>query len=184
MRRGTAVWWSTRAVEWLLPHRLVEEVLGDIVEEFELRSRSASGSAGTQWLLSQLCRSLAPVIWMSMRRDGWLVTIGAGIGSFVVVNALEAAADVLLLRALAAPAELQAGAGLLLGLAAVTFGGYIAGRVRSAAPIVLSLIVLTTVVVLMRMGAGSVPLWYQIGFLILGPLASLKGGALSANRTA
>ena len=184
MKRRTVVAWSTWAVEWLLPRQLVDELVGDIVEEFELRRRSAPGSANTLWALSQLTRSLGPVTWTSVRRESWLVTIGAGIGSFVVVNFVEAAADALILPPLAAHAQLQAGVGLLLGLGAMALGGYLAARVRSAAPIVLSVMIFITVAVLMGMGVGSVPLWYQLGFLIFGPLASLKGGTLFSNKTA
>jgi hypothetical protein len=121
---------------------------------------------------------------MSVRREGWLVTIGTAVGCFVVVNFVDAAADALILPLLAVDAQLQAGVGLLLGLAAMALGGYLAARIRSAAPIVLSVMIFITVAVLMRMGVGSVPLWYQLGFLILGPLASLKGGTLFSNKTA
>jgi hypothetical protein len=176
--------WITWAVEWLLPRQLVDEVVGDVVEEYELRRRSAPESADVLWVLSQFCRSLAPVICLSVRREGWLVTIGAGVGCFVVVNFVEAAADALILPLLAVHAQLQAGVGLLLGLGAMTLGGYLAARIRSAAPIVLSVMIFITVAVLMRMGVGNVPMWYQLGFLILGPLASLKGGTLFSNKTA
>jgi hypothetical protein len=184
LKRRTLVTLSTWAVEWLLPRPLVDEVVGDVVEEFELRCRSSAGSASERWVVSQICRSLAPVIWMSMRREGWLVTVGAGVGCFIVVTFVEAAADALILPTLAAHAQLQAGVGLLLGLSAMALGGYLAARIRSAAPIVLSVMIFTTVAVLMRMGAGSVPLWYQLGFLIVGPLASLKGGTLFSNKIA
>jgi hypothetical protein len=179
-----AVAWTTWAVEWLLPRQLVDEVVGDVVEEFELRCRSAPGSASVLWVLSQFGRSLAPMIWMSVLREGWLTTIGAGLACFIVVNVIEAAADLLILPPLAPNAELQAAIGLLLGLAAMTVGGYLAARIRAAAPIVLSMVIFITVAVLMRMGVGSVPLWYELGFLILGPLAALKGGTLFSNSTA
>ena len=36
----------------------------------------------------------------------------------------------------------------------------------------------STVIVLMMTVGETAPLWYQVGFLVFGPLASLAGGTL------
>ena len=65
---------------------------------------------------------------------------------------------------------------LVIGLATMTLGGYLAASIRSAAATVLAAIVFTVVVLLIVITSEPVPAWYSIGFLLGGPLASLAGG--------
>ena len=54
-----------------------------------------------------------------------------------------------------------------------------AARIRQGAAAALSVIVAAVVIGLMMTMGDTVPLWYQVGFLVFGPLVSLAGGALS-----
>jgi len=58
----------------------------------------------------------------------------------------------------------------------MVLGGYLAAWIRPGAATALAGIVIITVAVLMATKSDSMPLWYQLAFLIAGPLASLAGG--------
>jgi hypothetical protein len=60
----------------------------------------------------------------------------------------------------------------------MVLGGYVAARIRRGAAAALAVLIAVTVVALMTATSESAPLWYQGGFLVFGPLASLAGGAL------
>jgi hypothetical protein len=77
----------------------------------------------------------------------------------------------------------RAGVSLVIGLLTATLAGYVAESSRSGAATALTAMSLITVVTLMVMLPDSVPLWYQLTFLTLGPVSTLGGGVLSSRRS-
>jgi len=71
---------------------------------------------------------------------------------------------------------------LIIGLATMVGGGYVAARLRPGAEMVMSVTVFAAVVVLFAVQVGDAPLWYGLAFLSTGPLATLAGGALFLRR--
>jgi hypothetical protein len=70
----------------------------------------------------------------------------------------------------------QERASFVIGLAATALGGYIAASIRRGAAETLAVMIALVVVALMVTMSESVPLWYQFGFLVFGPLTSFAGG--------
>ena len=174
----------SRPASWvlgrLLPARDLEAVLGDLAEEYVLRSRSTSPSSVSRWYWSQICRSIPPLLWVSIRRGGWLITLGVAIGAHIVSGIVEFAGVTAMSTLVAPNARVQAALSLVLGLTTIVLGGYFAEWIRQGAATALAMIVATVVPVLMVTMGDSSPLWYQIVFLAVGPLAALAGGAVRA----
>jgi hypothetical protein len=162
---------------WLLgrfvSERDREAVMGDLAEEYALRARSAS-----LWYWGQVYRSIPPMVWCSVRRGHWLSTLSVAMGAYIAAGAVEFAADLAISRWVAPGAPAHAVLGLIAGLATMALGGYIAAWIRPGAATALAGVVMISVAVLMVTKTGAVPLWYQLAFLIAGPLASLAGGTL------
>ena len=157
----------------LLPERDREAVMGDLAEEYALRSRSAS-----LWYWGQVYRSIPSMVWRSVSGGRWLPTLSVAMGAYIAAGAIEFVADLAISRWVAPDAPVYAVLGLIAGLATMALGGYVAAWIRPGAATALAGIVMISVAVLMVTKSGAVPLWYQLAFLIAGPLASLAGGRL------
>lgn len=175
---------SGRILALIIPERDREAVIGDLAEEYALRLRSDSRFTVSRWYWAQVCRSVFPMAWSSLRRGHWLITLGVALIAYVAAGAVEFAGDWALAQFIASGAQLGWILGLILGLATMAFGGYFAAWIRPGAATAMAGIVLISVAALMATRSESVPLWYQVAFLIAGPLASLAGGTLRLRRQA
>jgi hypothetical protein len=162
----------------ILPEKDREAVLGDLAEEYALRARSTSPLSVAHWYWRQVCRSIPRVVWCFVRRGCWLRTLTVAIGAYIAAGMIEFAGDAAISRLFPEGALIQAALGVIAGLATMALAGYIAARIRAGAEAALAGIVATSVVVLMATRSDSAPLWYQLAFLIGGPVASWAGGTL------
>jgi hypothetical protein len=103
-------------------------------------------------------------------------------GAFIAASAAEFVGDIAISKLLAPDASLQIVLSVIVGLTTMVLGGCLAVRIRPGAANVLSAIILITVAIFMVTKSGSVPLWYQLTFLIAGPEASWAGGTLFPRR--
>ncbi len=163
----------------LLPASQREPLLGDLVEEYAIRARSGSALA---WLAGQVCRSVPAVLCMAVSRGPWLSTVGIAVGAWVTASAFESVAVAATLRWVGDRALLGAILSTLLGMLSMAGGGYVAALLRTGAAHVMAAVVLVVVMALMLVAGDTSPLWYQVMFLLLGPLAPLLGGALAVPR--
>ena len=172
-----------RLPEWLfeclLPARELEYVMGDLVEEYALRSRRSSALPVRYWYTMQICRSIVPLLWASIARAGWPSTLAIGGAAWITASVAETVGIALLQVVLAPQSVFFTAASAAIGLATMVGGGYVAGRMRHSSPMVMAAIVLLVVVGLMTTASGSAPLWYAIVFLVGGPLATVGGGAIA-----
>jgi hypothetical protein len=99
-------------------------------------------------------------------------------GAYVAAGILEFVGETAISRLLAPGARAHAVLGLIVGLTTMALGGYFAARIRAGAATALAAIVMISVAILMVTQSDSAPLWYQLAFLIAGPLASFAGGTL------
>jgi hypothetical protein len=166
----------------LLPDRDRDAVLGDLAEEYTLRARLASRSSVSHWYCGQVYRSIPSVVWSSVRRGQWLRTLGVAMGAYIAAGIVEFVGEMAISRLLAPGAPIHTVLSLIVGLMTMVLGGYFAAWIRPGAATALAGIVMIAVAVLMITKTGSVPLWYQLAFLIVGPLASLAGGTLFLRR--
>jgi hypothetical protein len=169
-------------LESLLPDRDREVVMGDLAEEYAIRAQVASPASVSRWYLGQVYRSLPPVLWSAVRRGRWVGTLSVALGTYIAAGILEFWADAALSRLLAQNPRVNTVVSLIVGLTTMVLGGYVAMWIRRGAARALAGVVTIGVAVLMVTIPNSVPLWYQLAFLIGGPLASLAGGALFQNR--
>jgi hypothetical protein len=171
-----------RVATWLLgcllPPRDREAVLGDLIEEYAIRAGSAPLSTVARWYWWQVSRSIPQILWSSIRREGLLSTLGVAFGAYIAAGLLEFAGVAAISKLLGPDAGPFAVLNVIIGLATMVLGGYVAAWIRPGAASALAGMVMIAVVILMVTMSGSAPLWYGLTFLIVGPLAALAGGTL------
>jgi hypothetical protein len=167
----------------LLPHRDRDAMRGDLSEEYTFRS-SASIATARRWYWSQVCRSIPPVLIARIRRDNWPLTMLVALGLYVLVGVFNRAGGILVASLLGARLATYAVSGVIVGLMAIASGGYVAARIRPGAAGVLGGLVVIVAVALMASPSDPAPLWYQMIFFVLGPLAAHAGGAVASVRRA
>lgn len=96
------------------------------------------------------------------------------------VGAINFVGTTAVTRLFGAPAGRYAISTVLVGLPAIAAGGYLAAWIRPGAATVLAALVMIAAVIFMARPSDAAPLWYQLTFLVLGPLAAQAGAALRA----
>ena len=169
---------ATWLLERVVPERNREAVLGDLTEEYRLRAPSASPFAVSRWYWGQVCGTISHVLWTYVRGGEWLLTLGIAVGAYLAAGTIEFVGTVTIARLFALEAEAFIVVSLIVGLTTMVLGGYFAAWIRPAAAPAVAGIAFIVVAVLMMTMSDSEPFWYALAFLIVGPLASLAGGAL------
>ncbi len=175
-------WLATRLLSRVLEPGVRDEVIGDLVEEYELRA-AGSGPAAARWYWRQTLRSYPVLIGRRARRDRWMSTAAVAIGSYVVVGLLNAAGTSLVEPWIDRSSDTQYLATAMVGLAAIGSGAHLASRFRPAAGRVLGGLVAIVALLMLGSPVDASPAWYQLLFLILGPVVAY-GGAAAARRHA
>ena len=175
-----AIW----LLECLLPAGDRDAVVGDLVEEYALRAGASTRATVALWCWGQVARSIPLVLLSDLRRRQWIHTLGVAIAAYVAAGALESVGLAVISRLLHPDAGLAALLGVIVGLATIVLGGYVAASIRQEAAPTLAGIIFIAVAVLMVTISDSAPLWYGFTFLIAGPLAALAGGRLNFTRRA
>jgi hypothetical protein len=173
---------ATWLLERVLPERDQEAILGDLIEEYELRARSTTPRMVSRWYRGQVCRSISQMAWGSVSRGRWLPTLGVAMGAYIAAGALEFAGTMAISKLLTPDPPFSTVIDLVVGLTTMVTGGYFAAWIRPGAATVMAGIVMIVVAVLMMTMSGSAPLWYGVAFLVVGPLATLAGGTLCRGR--
>jgi hypothetical protein len=177
MRRGEAPKTATWLIASLLPRADRDAFIGDLIEEYAIRARSASPASAAGWYWGQVLRSAPLVLW-SVVRHGGLLTIAIALAVYVGAGFVEEAAFRALIKLLGRDVAGLDVLGVIVGLATFTAGGYVATWVRPGAAPALAAIVLISVLWLMVTVTGNQSPWYGLTFLVAGPLAALAGGSL------
>jgi len=179
---GSLERWASRSVAKAIPGSACTAAIGDLSEEYFMRARLSSRARAARWYWAQMARSILPLWWAEARREGWVGTLGVAAGAYIVATAVESAADFVMANLLSSEAVATSAPGLVVGLAAMALGGYLAGSIRPASATLLPCLIFVIVVILMITSSQYVPMWYQIGFLVGGPVVSMAGG--TCRRTA
>ena len=103
--------------------------------------------------------------------------------TYVLAQVVEAGGQAAVFAFVPMDAGGRAGVSLGIGLLTATLAGYVAESSRSGAAMALTAMSLITVVMLMVTLPDTVPIWYQLAFLTLGPVSTLGGGVLSSRRS-
>jgi hypothetical protein len=168
-----------RLANWLLrcfvPATDREEIMGDLAEEYSLRIQSGSCWS---WYWGQALRSIPPIACNAARQGRWIRTFLVALGAYLAAGVLEAAGDSALSAVVNPTSKLHPVLSLIIGLATMVAGGYMAARLRPRAETVMSVMIFVAVTALLAARVGDAPLWYGLAFLVAGPLSALGGGAL------
>jgi hypothetical protein len=168
---------ATWVLHCLLPDEDKDAIIGDLIEEHALL-QSQSGRGAALWYWGQVGRSIPPLLSAAARRERWHAILGAAIVAYILATLIESVFTVAIQKLFVRDTFVPVLLTLIAGLAAMAAGGYVAAWMRRGAAVALAILIALVVATLMMTMAGSVPGWYAVGFLILGPLASLAGGAL------
>jgi hypothetical protein len=182
MRHDIAPRVATWLLKCFLPPTDREVVLGDLIEEYAIRARSDPASMVDRWYWGQVYRSIPQAQWSAIRRGGAVTTLATALAAFIAAGALESAGLAALSRVLVMDANQPTALSVIVGLATIVLGGYVAAWIRPGAAQALAGIEMIAVVILMVTMSGSAPLWYGLTFLIIGPLAACAGGTLRVGR--
>ena len=170
------------AIAWLLrsvvSERHLEPVLGDLEEEYGMVAASRPPAAAAAWYWSQVCRSVVPLAWSTLRRRGWPTTFGLALVLYIAWGLVEALVSRFLLVLLTPDALSSVVWTFVVGLTAAVFIGYVAAWLRAGTPLALAILVFVTIAVMIVMKVGSEPWWYGLTWLVAGPFAVLAGGTL------
>lgn len=169
---------ATALLGCFLPEPERQAILGDLVEEYGIRVRSISRSSAASWYWSQVWRSVLPVLRVAIKRDGWRDTIGVAIVSYLVAGTIEFVGVGMMAKLVDPAGPASSVLSVIVGLATIVLGGYLAAWIRPAASPVLAAIVMLVILVLFVVMSDSAPLWYGLAFLVFGPVAALAGGTL------
>jgi len=162
---------------WLLktvvptPYR--EAILGDLIEEYTLRTESTSRFSASRWFWSQTCRSVPSMVWSSLRSRNCLMSMSIAMSVYIVMEILAYAADLTISKWVAPQPTTHVILAPIIFLTTTAIGGCVAARFRPGATIVLALMVMITVAISIDLKVCTIPVpwWYEFGFLTLGPLA-------------
>ncbi|HJU74513.1 MAG TPA: permease prefix domain 2-containing transporter [Gemmatimonadaceae bacterium] len=176
----TAAW----LLGWLLTDANRDGVLGDLTEEFALRARRDSLPNASRWYWRQVVRSLPRFFWSGFRRGQWRAPLGAAVAAQVFITFGESLILIPLARTFDLTGSFRWLVEMPIGFAAMTLGGFVAAWMRRGADVALAVLSTIMIIVFMIVLGGASPRWYQITFLVLGPVAILTGGALLRRKQA
>jgi hypothetical protein len=181
MHQGTlllATWILSR----LAPAAEREPIVGDLMEEYALRARASSASAALKWYLQQVYASAPSLLWATIKRTPWFSTIGVALLGYIGVGVVDFGVKWLIPNwtpdGKFAPSPLS----FFIMFPPIVLIGYFAAGFRRGAAFLLGLIMLV-VITWMTWGTNeSMPLWFRVGYFIVGPVAAFVGGVLRSLR--
>jgi len=173
MSRSSPPTFACWLLETVVPTSYREAILGDLIEEYTLRTESTSRFTASRWFWSQTCRSAPSMVWSSLRSRDCLISISIAVGVYIVMEILEYAAHLTISKWVFPQPTTYVFLAPVVFLTASSIGGCVAARIRRGATKFLALIVMITVAVSIYLKVCTIPVpwWYEFGFLTLGPLA-------------
>jgi hypothetical protein len=171
---------SQRILARLMPPAQAEALLGDLLEERRLRLQAGSQASVASWYWRQLASSVPVLLWASVRRGAWLVTVVTAVASFIAAFRIQ----MVFQSALSPMTTSKSVRGVIFLLsfaAAVAACGYVAASIRLGAARLLAFLAFAATCAMLAIGTRA-PLWFDGLLLVLGPVATIAGAALSGRR--
>jgi hypothetical protein len=167
---------SQRILARLMPPAQAEALVGDLLEERRLRLQAGSQVSVAGWYWRQLASSVSALLWASVRRGAWLITVVTAVASYVAAVGIQ-----FVLWSALSPMTSKSGptvVGLFSFAAALAACGYVAASIRLGAARLLAFLVFATTCAMLAISTPA-SLWYEGSLLVLGPVATIGGAALS-----
>ncbi len=155
-------------------------LLGDLCEEYRLRASTSPAAAG-RWYWAQVIRSCPILVWRRARHGQWLSTVGIAVVAYACVGVLN-----MLAVTLTEPWTVEFSSSdyvrkAVVALFAIAVSAHLASRLRRHAGRVMGYLVALVAIVLMVFPVDASPLWYQVAFLVIGPVAGHVGSVVMAS---
>jgi hypothetical protein len=168
---------SQRILARLMPPAQAEALLGDLLEECRLRLQTGSQISVAGWYWMQLASSMPVLLWTSLRRGAWFITIVTAVVSYIAAAGIQLALGYTL-SPMTTSESVRLVIVLLSFAAALAPCGYVAASIRPGAARLLAFLVFATICVMLAISTRA-PLWFEWSLLVLGPAATIAGAALS-----
>ena len=165
---------SQRILERLMPPAQAEALLGDLLEERRLRLQAGSQVSVAGWYWRQLASSVPALLWASVRRGAWLITVVTAVASYIAATGIQFVLFSVLLPMTTSRAVVV----ILSFAAALAACGYVAASIRLGAARLLAFLVFAATFAMLAISTRAAP-WYDWSLLVLGPVATIAGAALS-----
>ena len=177
----------SRLADWVLSCAIApadrEAAVGDLTEEYAIRLRGGSATRAACWYWGQVLRSVPWLLWLPVRRTGWLATFCVALAACACQAGVELGIRSAIVRLPPAagpgddPRWIVASVLVLASIVAVSFAS---ARIRPGASSVLAGIALIAVALqlTLRNGAG-LSVGSQLVAMVAGPSAACAGGVLS-----
>ena len=167
---------SERILARLMPPAQAEALLGDLLEERRLRLQAGSQASVAGWCWRQLASSVPVLLWASVRRGAWLVTVVTAVASCIAAGGIQFVLQSLFPMP---TSESMQGVSIVLSYAAALAAcGYVAASIRLAAARLLAFLAFAATCAMLAISTRA-PLWFEGSLLVLGPVATIAGAALS-----
>ena len=118
------------------------------------------------------------LLWASVRRGAWLITVVTAVASYVAAVGIQFVLG-FALSPMTTSMSVRAVVGLLSFAAVLAACGYVAASIRLGAARLLAFLVFAATCAMLANSTGRAPLWYEGSLLVLGPVATIGGAALS-----
>lgn len=174
-----------RALACLLGDDYGGALMGDLAEERTRRADAEGPHQAARWYRSELRRSFAAAVWLTLadavRSAPWSIAIGA----YVLVAVLEVTMLSLLLRVWPDAAQPTSALRLVSTLPGIALISYVAARFDRRAPLLLGAMMLLAAISMTTLSKESMSMAFIVAYLTIGPGAAVLGALLSrARRTA
>lgn len=174
VKRPLAVRGVARLIECLLPRECSELVVGDLYEEFALRSHDRRDAV--RWFMLQSVRSVPGLLWLSLRRWSWLKALAVAGLAFLLLGELEPVVARWLLGSFEFSSGQLLALSFLVGFCACACGGFLSTWAHRGSAVVYSAISSGFIVyALARFGTDD-PLWIPLTFFGIAVIAPIVGG--------
>jgi hypothetical protein len=167
---------SQRILARLMPPAQAEALLGDLLEERRLRLQAGSQASVAGWCWRQLASSVPALLWASVRRGAWLITVVTAVASCIAAFCIQFVLQSLF--PMTTSKSMQGVSILLTYSAALAACGYVAASIRLESARLLAFLAFAATCAMLAISTRA-PLWFEGSLLVLGPLATIAGAALS-----
>jgi hypothetical protein len=168
---------SQQILARLMPPARAEALVGDLLEECRLRLQAGSHVSVAGWYWRQLASSVSALLWASVRRGAWLITVVTAVAGYIAAGGIQFALQSAL-SPITTSKSVREVVLLLTFAAAVAACGYVAASIRPGAARLLAFLVFAAQCAMPAVGMRA-PFWYEWFLFVLGPVAALAGAALS-----
>lgn len=174
--------WAARILSILLREENVNALLGDLCEEYEIRSSNERQHTAGIGCRREIYRSVAAAFRLRivdvLRSAPW----GVAMGSYLLLGVTQSVLTLLLSFVWPEIAQTTNAWGIVVVIPVVVSIAFMAAKLNRMAPFFLAAMMFAVAALLIAVTTETVSTAYALAFLVLGPLSAVLGGSLSGRR--